>query len=200
MESEFNIYYVGASRPTPGPGAYKIPSTFGAGPKSTISPRYHKRQKKDDTALIAVPSTFGQVPKISLGYRPHEPKHESTPGPDYVPPVFGSDSPRYSIKAPKMKKKFKRRDTPGPASYNVQHTFGQDAPKIGFSNANRKTIFDKKLNGGPVYAPKYDKVMKSSPRYSIGEKPYDKHTFPEASSNDRGGSKLPKVRRKKGSH
>ena len=179
MESEFNVYYVGEHRPTPGPGAYKIPSSIGSGPRSTISPRYKSVQPRSDPSLVSVPSSIGNCPKISMGSRLHEPRQQATPGPGYVPPSFGSNAPRITFpkakqsRKKKSKKKSKSDDksTPGPGAYSPKTDgFGSDAKMGSIPHSARSTVFTKKPSDMPVYAPNYEPDMKSSPRYSIAHR------------------------------
>lgn len=189
MESEFNVYVLGENRPTPGPGAYKIPSTIGSGPRASISPRFQSTKKREDPSIVALPSTIGNGPKIAMSFRTRGPKEQATPGPDYVPPSFGSNSPRITFPKAKQSRKKKSKSkstnydrTPGPGSYSPRLSeIGSEAKMGSFPHSARNTVFDKKPNNTPVYSPNYQAVMKSSPRYPIAHKPSEKSHIVEGS-------------------
>lgn len=179
MEAEFNVI-VTDNFSTPGPGAYNIaPRRKVKG--ATISPRYHKAEDRCDGSLVALPSSVGKVPRISMGARPKDPKKFVTPGPSYIPPSFGSKSPRIAFPTAKPSKN--RTRSPGPADYKPKTVAIGDIPRqASIPHSARSTIFnDVKTNQAPIYSPRYDKVMKNDPSYSIAHRPHPKEGYSEGS-------------------
>lgn len=159
--------------PSPGPGAYSIPDTFGYQTnRYTIHVRPEIKSTSNTAGYQALPSTIGTGPKKSLGCRHAEPKQDITPGPSYVPPAFGSDGHKAAFHG---RPRDRALDVPGPGPGKYDTSSATAAPSHRYSMKARSFIPEEGKADGPgpgKYAPDYNKVLSSprniqiSPRYT----------------------------------
>jgi hypothetical protein len=143
----------------PGPAAYETTTQIGADArKYSMRSRIDTKKTKLDVPYVAIPSTFGSGPKVSFHGRSESPKTESTPGPNYMPPSFGSDTSKFSFGNRRdISKRATSAHTPGPGEYQIPSSIGQGKK---FSIKGReKPPESKEQNPGPAkYSPEYDKL------------------------------------------
>lgn len=158
---------------TPGPAAYDISTKLETTP---IKMKGRKQEKVvyDDVRLVNLPSSFGKVPKITIsGRSPGITDKFVTPGPNYMPPAFGTGSRHHQfgthngIKTrPKTALDRAMTPGPGPAGYDVkEHTFDANGKKgikmKGFHNFN----YAETASPGPgAYHPRYESVLATAPK------------------------------------
>lgn len=149
---------------TPGPSKYHTERPTGAdAPKLTIRPRCTTKEKVNAIPYQKIPDSFGTGPKRSFGIRPSERQIESSPGPNYMPPEFGSNSPRISFHYKPQEPKAKA-TSPGPNYLPADNT----GRKYTIKGRNFKK--DEGVISGPgpgKYNPNYDLTLASVPKMSI---------------------------------
>ncbi|EAX93870.1 hypothetical protein TVAG_439730 [Trichomonas vaginalis G3] len=160
------IHATSTALQTPGPGAYVPPSTFGnESPKYTIRHRLKNKENVTGIPYQAIPSEFGTGHKYTFGIRPKEKEREQSPGPNYVPPQFGSDAPKTTWH-PRTVSKEMAQSTPGPLTYDDPTK--KSSPK--FTMKARKFTRDEGVIDSPgpaAYMPNYSVVLPSARRNTI---------------------------------
>ena len=155
-------------QPTPGPSDYSyIPKTGSESPRFTIKHRPETKSSRPDAALVSIPSSIGTGPKYSLTSRRPKKEDSFTPGPSYVPPPFGSDSPKLSLHS---KGSFPSVIVasgagPGPGKYDAREN-----NRLKYSYIRGKTGTRDIMAEGPgpgKYLPQFDNVLPSSPKAHI---------------------------------
>ena len=173
--AETIIHITTKNNKSPGPQDYQPPAEFGnACPKYTISSKTEtKRDDQPTPELQNLPSTIGDGPKYSLHGRPKEPKQQPTPGPDYLPPAFGSESKKSSFHG-YVKQRGKGGDSPGPGQYAVPSTIGEGKK---FSMKGRVFPPEEGIITSPgpsQYDPNYTATMPSIRQNAIRGRPAER--------------------------
>lgn len=166
MTSTATIFRVTEQDQTPGPDKYLIPSDIGQAQKFTIRNRFYDHQKRGP-GYENIPTTIGEGKKWSLAGRPKDKDITPGPGPNYVPPGFGSDARSSSFHIRGSEKV--RHDGPGPGRYD---TSGMQSNNKGegrhFTLKARKFINEERHDGpGPKYNPNYEPTLPSSRKSTI---------------------------------
>ena len=145
---------------SPGPAKYNYDPQIGSDArKYTMRSRIDVKKDVLSVPYYVLESTIGQGRKSTLHGRPKDAKIESSPGPDFMPPSFGSDSHKFSFGNRRdISKRSTSASVPGPGEYDVGTTIGKG---LKFSLKGREKIPEEKdINPGPAaYAPNYDKLL-----------------------------------------
>ena len=149
---------------TPGPSDY-VHSQNNTAPSFTIGNRIEQKLETNQAGYVNLPSTVGEGPKITMTSR-HEPKTlENTPGPNYVPPVLGSDAPKIGVG--NRYNDVKKDVTPGPGQYDMP----QEQTTSILIKGRTPIIEPGASSPGPAaYSPDYVKLENSLPPKTIGLK------------------------------
>ncbi|KAH0785052.1 hypothetical protein GPJ56_010998 [Histomonas meleagridis] len=169
MTSTATVVYCTSKWTTPGPGAYSPPSDFGKAPSYTIKHRYKEKFEVNQAPYQALPTTIGTGQKHSISIRTKERDFVSSPGPNYLPPKFGSEGHSSAFHFRGKTDEPPESIGPGPGKYDTRKKF--DGHK--YTIKSRNFANDEKMLDGPgagKYAPDYDKVMKRSIQTSIGHR------------------------------
>ena len=153
---------------SPSPANYTIKSTFGhESPRFTIKGRGSLKVDVNKVGYDYSPNTIGTGLKKSLSSRPRDRNIDPTPGPSYMPPPFGSSSPRISFHGKIPVKMALGTDSPGPGKYDTMTK--STSPRYSISH---RTFEDVQPDGpGPgKYSPDYEKVMPNAPGTHIRPK------------------------------
>ena len=165
MTSTATILRVTEKDFVPGPDKYKVPEDFGNNShKYTIGHRYPSKETRGP-GYENIGTTIGQAPRYSLSSR-HEPgKKFVPPGPNYVPPQFGSDAPASTFHM-RLNTSHENVVSPGPGKYDTSTKGGGRH----WTMKARKFIDDAAPIGpGPGgYHPDYDAVLPSARKTQIG--------------------------------
>jgi len=171
---------------SPGPAAYNISREFG---NKTAPIRMKGRNKPRDQELTNyplynIPSTFGNVPKIHMGVRANTRTENTAIGPSYIPPKFGTQAKKVSIRPPSFSslgdkdRRVSKRDPsetpgPGPGAYDTQDkTFVPSSNKGITMKGQHKFGYNVSESPGPgSYVPHYEKVLPASPKITFHTRP-----------------------------
>lgn len=154
-------------QPTPGPGAYAISSCIGKeGTHPSLAGRRDPVVKTEGGPYEAIPSTIGEGLKYTLHQRLVEKGPPPTPGPNYLPPRFGTGSPQSAfhgyVKAPKFNDGLG--GVPGPYSYVDPASIGATKGR-GFTVKGREFGPDERKSAGPgpgKYLPNFSPTQRSN--------------------------------------
>ena len=157
---------------TPGPGKYDQPTFFSkSAPKFTIRSKHETKKDIIDPPIEKVPDLFGKVPPVYMHARTTSRELPQTlVGPDYLPPKFGSNAPKWSFKGRNEIKSSNQTSIPGPGAYDNNSTIMLTSRSYSIKN---KTNFKENLSEGPGpanYSPNYNIILKKSPEPSIKNK------------------------------
>ena len=187
---------------SPGPGEYTIPSKFGnEGTRITLVARPQETTKDIISAPFQdIGSTIGKGPKYSLRSRPADLKtQETSPGPNYLPPSFGSSSPAHILHKPEHPRSSSSATcSPGPAAYKLPDTVSS---KKGFTLKPRIFPPDEGHPDGPgpgLYVPKYDSVLPKNSGALLGPHDVQEHRAKSTLSPGPGQYVIPSSLSKKG--
>ena len=173
--TETIIHITSKNEKSPGPQEYVPQTMFGnSAPKYTIARRIEDKPDKNmSPELHMLKSTVGDGPKYSFQGRPKTPKKDNSPGPNYMPPAFGSDSQKSTFHG-YVKEKPIGSDAPGPGQYAVPSTIGQGKK---FSMKGRIYPPDGPESSSPgpsMYSPNYEAAMPGIRHTHIGSRPQDR--------------------------
>lgn len=174
---------------SPGPGSYNTNTTLlDDVPIIKMKSRHSLHTESNNAPYYYSKSNFGQTSPIRMRSR-HLPQQSwTTPGPSYIPPPFGSQSPGYSFGSPSKKfsiEKDKQSQThhkrnhskkfnsgPGPGDYNLRGDDFAGNGKHGIKiSGSRDFAFQNNHTPGPAaYKPRSDAILPSSPKYTIQHK------------------------------
>lgn len=162
------IHLTSKEQKFPSPADYAVPSTIGHDtPRYTIKHRPEDKNNTNTAGYTYNPNTIGTGLKKSLASRPKDPKVEPTPGPSYVPPPFGQNSPRVALHGKSVEKRTLGVDSPGPGKYDTNVSSSSPRWTVG----NRKFAEEKPSGPGPgKYNPNYDNVLSNAPQTHIRSK------------------------------
>lgn len=162
------IHLTSKNNVAPSPADYSVPSTIGHDtPRYTIQHRPTNKEPKNTAGYTYNPNTIGTGLKKSLSSRPKDPKVEPTPGPSYVPPPFGQNTPRVAFHGKPVDKKTYGVDSPGPGKYDTYVSSSSPRWTVG----HRKFNEEKPSGPGPgKYNPNYDTVLSNAPQTHIRSK------------------------------
>jgi hypothetical protein len=181
---------------SPGPAHYHIKRRFKKNcPPIIMRSRHEERLERLDPSYVYLKGHTGRVPKVHLHYRADVAEKFFPPGPNYMPPPFGSDGHRIGF--PRAKTTAVPRPStarplsaqtpigicrhpeetpgPGPGTYSTRlHDFEDE--KRGQSIIGVHDFdYDKIHTPGPAaYRPRYEKILPQSPRYTIKHMPKKK--------------------------
>ena len=166
------IHATSSALQTPGPGAYMPPSSFGNdSPRYSIKNRYKDKKTESNGSYQAIPSSVGAGPKWTLGVKHKEFEAMKTPGPLYMPPAFGSDSPKISFHQRRYEKK--QESTPGPLTYEDPTL--KTSPRYTMQHRAYPKNEGESCSPGPgKYHPDYDSVLPSARRTTIKGRTIDR--------------------------
>lgn len=164
--TETIIHLSSKQQQAPSPADYTIPTKFGLeSPRYTIRPRPEMKTQGNRAGYDYNPNTIGTGRKVPIGVRPKEREKEVTPGPSYMPPAFGQDTPRVALhgKMVNNERGFGV-ESPGPGKYDTNTTSRSPRWVIGHRQFEQGKIFGP---GPGKYNPDYDRVMSSAPKTGI---------------------------------
>ncbi|OHT04541.1 hypothetical protein TRFO_27994 [Tritrichomonas foetus] len=160
------IHLTSKDQKSPSPADYSIPAKIGHdSPRFTIKNRIFSKVEGNRAGYDYAPNTIGTGLKKSLSSRPKDLTKEVTPGPSYMPPPFGQDSPRVALHMKSTEKRTLGMDSPGPGKYDTNTI--SSSPK--WTLNHRKFIDEGKVvSPGPgKYNPEFDKVLPNAPKTGI---------------------------------
>lgn len=174
---------------SPGPAAYHIKRSMkkkDGGIK--IKGRHTPKQQRVDAPFYNIPSTIGKGPGIKMHGRSEPKRRWEAPGPNYVPPSFGSEARKVGIAKPMKydtRGGFKKRnpdETPGPgpaAAMLRDKSFDADGTRGVSIQGHHDFKHTPSISPGPgAYAPKYDSVLPAAPKVQVGVRPKEKPAKP----------------------
>ncbi|OHT04919.1 hypothetical protein TRFO_27477 [Tritrichomonas foetus] len=160
----------GGMRNNPGPADYNIRSKMGEAPKYTIKDRFDIPERPNTAGYLNFPSTVGEGHKFSLSGRHKELDSFRTPGPEYVPPKFGSDAKKSTLHIKDNGVQDDRIHYPGPGAYDHTPRIGNDSLK--YSLRSRMNQNEPSLSPGPAaYNPNFKATRKASPAATMHIRP-----------------------------
>ena len=114
-----------------------------------------------------LPSTFGQGPKISMSSRhATKLSNTESPGPTYVPPSLGSDAPKISMTSRHAQVRGSQ-DTPGPGAYSIQSSIGSGKGPVFHARAGDPMHVNTDSPGPGAYLPDMNAVLRKAPAASM---------------------------------
>ena len=149
--------------------SYNVSPRFGENaPKISIHQRTPMHQAETNQIGYFDPPKIESGPSYTIGSRTITRETQPTPGPNYVPPSFGSTSAKPSIgNRTKMTGRSIANEA-GPAAFDTRKNLGADAPKYTLKSRPSDTWITETVSPGPaIYKPPSEN---HSPRYSIGVK------------------------------
>lgn len=162
----------GGNRSNPGPADYNIKSKMGDAPRYTIKNRIEQKNNPNQAGYVSFPSTVGDGHKFSLSSRHKELEGINTPGPDYVPPKFGSDAKKSTLHIKDSGNRDDRLGYPGPGAYSLTPRIGNDSLK--YSLRSRTGTENPDISPGPAaYNPDFKQVQRRTPSPSFHIRPDD---------------------------
>ena len=174
----------------PGPGTYnseKYKETGTYSPRFSIKQRHPEREPTAAPPYRSIPTTVGAAPKFTIRPRTNDARPSDTPGPEYIPPPFGSDylSRRGGTlarrEAPEMRERVYQsysHDPFGPAAHDCRVRPGDKrAPAYSIGVTIPANWIAKNDNpGSGSYSPDRSKVLRSTPKFSIAPLPEEQRT------------------------
>lgn len=147
---------------TPGP-KYDVQKSIGSDArKNSIHLRIEQKQSLNTAPYQKVPDLFGNAPKYSFSIRPKNREIVTSPGPNYVPPAFGSDAHKSAFHSKAVERK--NETSPGP------YTIPDESNGRKYSMKGRNFIKNEGSISGPgpgKYLPNFDPTLPASPKTSI---------------------------------
>ena len=173
--------------PSPGP-KYNNPGEIGRdSPKYSIRSRIDVKKEKLDPALNALPEMFGkEAHAYTIGVKSKERDLVQSPGPEYIPPGIGTESPKWSMTSRRERKRDLSLEPPGPGQYSPQ----TDDMSRKWTIATRAVPPDpKNTNPGPSqYDPNYTLIRRSTQMTAIREKFKERPPEPQPGYVDLGST------------
>ena len=144
------------------PGPLLGPPQFGEdGKKHTIRGRIDVKTERPDPEILTLKSPFGQSRASTMHSKSRDRDYTQSPGPFYMPPPFGSDARKSTLKSRITTKRHTEREPPGPGKYNPVPVTTTRSYSIA-SKADVPKPGPPDTPGPGAYSPDYDVEMKSS--------------------------------------
>jgi hypothetical protein len=186
---------------SPGPAYYHVSRRFKKrSPVILMKGRHDLPPDRIDAPYYNFPSLIGKVTKVGLHGRAEVRPHWEPPGPNYMPPKFGSDAHKIAIAPPSvgggttrgagggkegqagaatsLGRRRNPDETPGPgpaASMLREHSFDADG-RVGYTIKGFHDFnYDNTISPGPgKYMPRFQAVLPAAPKIAFHDRPKQK--------------------------